>query len=271
MEAVMAASEPDTIPIPDGAEPPRRRRVGRGARIALILAAIVVGVLALFVAADVVIRNIAEQRVADEIEAGLPAGVEADVAVKIGGGSVIAQYLGGTMDEITVSAPEVTVQGSPVGVELVATDVPIEQGAAIGRVEATVTASEATVNDLIALQDIPGGVTLGDGVVGYDGSVRVLGIPVDYTVTAVVEAAGDTVLLRAQGVDVSALGGRFDASDLVDQLLDGTPVPVCVAEHLPAGAEVNDITVTPGAVSVRVEASDVVFDDASLETTGSCG
>ena len=87
----MAASESDTIPIPDGAEPPRRRRVGRGARIAIVVAAIVVGVLALLVAADVVIRNIAEQRIADEIEAGLPPGVEADVAVKIGGGSVIAQ------------------------------------------------------------------------------------------------------------------------------------------------------------------------------------
>lgn len=267
----MAASESDTIPIPDGAEPPRRRRVGRGARIAIVVAAIVVGVLALLVAADVVIRSIAEQRIADDIEAGLPPGVEADVAVKIGGGSVIAQYLGGTMDEISVSAPEVTVQGSPVAVELVATGVPVEQGAEIGRVEATVTASEATVNDLIELQDIPGGVALGDGVVGYDGSAAFLGIPIDYTVTAEVEAAGDTVLLRAQGVDVSALGGSFDASDLVDRLLDGSPVPVCVAEHLPAGVEVNDVTVTPGEVSVGVEASDVVFDESSLETTGSCG
>jgi len=266
----MSASSSETTQVIDAPPPGGRRRGARSGRVFFIIAAIVIAIAALCVVAEIIVRNVAEQQVADEIERGLPEGVEGDVDVTFGGVSVIAQYLSGTMQEVSISAPEVTVLGSPIAVDVVATDVPVEQGAEIGRVDATLSASEETVNRFVELQDIPGGVSLGDGTVGYDGTVRLLGLPIDYSVTAEPEAAGDTVLLRPAGVEVAAAGGSVDVSGLVDRLLGGEPYPVCVAEYLPEGVEVNDVTVAPGELSVGIEASDVAYSVDTLETRGSC-
>ena len=248
----------------------RRRRGGAG-RVFFIVAGIVVVVAALLVVTELVVRNIAERQVAEEIERGLPEGVDADVDVDFGGTSVIAQYFSGTMQEVAVSAPEVTVLGSPIAVDVVATDVPVEQGGEIGRVVASISASEESLNALVELQDIPGGFTLGEGAIGYDGTIEVLGLPIEYSVTAEPEAAGDTVLLRPTGVEVGAVGGLIDVSDLVERITGGDPYPVCVAEYLPEGVEVNAVVVSPGELRVDLEATGIVFSDEALETLGSCG
>lgn len=266
----MAASPTETTRVIDAPPPSGPRRGARSGRVFFIVAAIVVALAALCIVAEIVVRDIAEQRVAEEIERGLPEGVEGDVDVTFGGISVIAQYLSGTMQEVSISAPEVTVLGSPIAVDVVASDVPVEQGAEIGRVDATLAASEDTVNRFVELQDIPGGVSLGDGTVGYDGTLELLGLPIDYSVTAEPEAAGDTVLLRPAGVEVAAGGGAIDVSNLVDRLLGGEPYPVCVAEYLPEGVEVNDVTVSPGELSVGIEASGVAYSPDTLETRGTC-
>lgn len=266
----MAAGDTQATEVLDPGVPaatPRRRRAGR---TFFIVAAIVVVIGALCVVAEIVVRNIAERQVAEEIERGLPPGVEGDVDVTFGGVSVIAQYFTGTMEQVSISAPEATVLGSPIAVDLVATDVPVEQGAEIGRVDATLVAPEETVNRFVELQDIPAGVTLGEGTVGYDGTLEVLGLPIEYSVTAEPEAAGDTVLLRPAGVEVAAGGGSIDVSGLVDRLLGGEPYPVCVAEYLPEGVEVNDVTVSPGELSVGIEASGIAYSPETLETRGSC-
>lgn len=249
----------------------RRGRGGRAGRVFFVVAGIVLVVAALCVVAELVVRNIAEQRVAEEIERGLPEGVDGDVDVSFAGASVIAQYLGGTMQEITISAPEVIVLGSPIAVDVVATDVPVEQGSEIGRVDASITASEESVNALVELQEIPGGLTLGEGAVGYDGVIELLGLPIEYSVTAEPEAAGDTVLLRPTDVEVGAVGGLIDVSDLVERITGGDPYPVCVAEFLPEGVEVDSVVVSPGELRVDLEATGVVFAADTLETRGSCG
>ena len=250
----MSASSSETTQVIDAPPPGGRRRGARSGRVFFIVAAIVIAIAALCVVAEIIVRNVAEQQVAEEIERGLPEGVEGDVDVTFGGVSVIAQYLSGTMQEVSISAPEVTVLGSPIAVDVVA----------------TLSASEETVNRFVELQDIPGGVSLGDGTVGYDGTVRLLGVPIDYSVTAEPEAAGDTVLLRPAGVEVAAGGGSIDVSGVVDRLLGGEPYPVCVAEYLPEGVEVNDVTVSPGELSVGIEASGVAYSVDTLETRGSC-
>ncbi len=78
---------------------------GRAARVWITVVAVVAALAALVVVADVITRNVAEARFAEEIEANLPDGVEGDVGVTIGGLSVIAQYLSGTMQHVELSAP----------------------------------------------------------------------------------------------------------------------------------------------------------------------
>ena len=252
-----------------GAPPRRRNRAAR----AWITVLVILGVLvALAVVADLVVRNVAEQRVAEQLEQNLPAGVEGDVEVRLGGFSVIAQYLSGSMDQVELSAPELTVNGVPIAVHVEAQDVPPGLDAPVGRATATIQATEAAVNSLIEVPGVQGDVVLGDGAVAYSDSVRVLGLPIEYTVTARPTAAGDTVLLEPTGVEVGAGGGgAIDVSGLVDRLMGDDPVPVCVAEYLPEGVDVQQIAVEPGSATVTLGATGISLDEQSLATRGSCG
>jgi hypothetical protein len=141
-------------------------RRGRAARIWITVIAIVVVLGGLLVVADVVVRNIAEQQVADQLEQNLPDGVEGDVDVTIGGLSVIAQYLSGSMDRVELSAPELTVAGVPISVEVEARDVPPGLDAPVGHVTATIEADEEAVNQLVQVPGVRGELAFGDGTVG---------------------------------------------------------------------------------------------------------
>ena len=265
--APRAATAPEA---PAPGAPADRKPRGRAARIWITVVAIVVAVVALVVVADVIVRNIAEARFAEEIESNLPDGVEGDVAVTIGGLSVIAQYLSGTMQHVELSAPELDVEGVPIAVDVVGEGVPVDLALPVEHLTATIEADAAAVNRLIDVQGIEGELAFGDGTVGYTDSVRFLGFPIEFTVTARPTAAGDTVLLEPVGVDVAAGGGSIDVSGIVDRLLGDDPIPVCVAEHLPAGVEVQQLTVEPTGASVALEADGLRLDEASLATLGSC-
>ena len=227
------APQPAPAATPHPGRPPTGSRRGRAARIWITVVAIVVAVVALVVVADVIVRNIAEARFAEEIEANLPDGVEGDVGVTIGGLSVIAQYLSGTMQHVELSAPELDVEGVPIAVDVVGEGVPVDLALPVEHLTATIEADAAAVNRLIDVQGIEGELAFGDGTVGYTDSVRFLGFPIEFTVTARPTAAGDTVLLEPVGVEVAAGGGSIDVSGIVDRLLGDDPIPVCVAEHLP--------------------------------------
>ncbi|MFF2370162.1 DUF2993 domain-containing protein [Agromyces sp. NPDC058110] len=242
-----------------------RRRTGRGW---IIAGAIVLVVAALLVIADLVTRSAIEQRISEQAEAGLPEQVEGDVDVQIGGFSMLAQLLTGSIGRITADAPDLQVDGSPIAVHLVANGVPVQQGGTIDFVEGTVTADEAALNALVDVPGVDGEITLGDGVVGYRGSIELLGIEVGYSVTAEAEAAGTSVLLTPVGVEL----GSGDRSLVLDDLpgLLRNPLDVCVADRLPQGAEVSGIEVTPGQAVISFQARDLALDEESLEVTGSC-
>lgn len=250
-----------------GPDPEPRRRLSRGARIGLVVAASVVGLAALVVVADVVARGIAEQRVADEVRQNLPAGVEGDVDVTIGGVSVIAQYLSGTMEQVSLSAPELVVEGAPLDVDVELHGVPVDLGSPVARLEATVSAEQEAVNQLVQVPGATGSITLGDDTVGYEGAIEFFGQSIAYQVTATPTAAGDEVLLQPVGVEV---GGSLDLSGIVERILGGDPIAVCVAEHLPEGLEVTDVAAAPGTVRVELEGSEITLDEAHLRQTGSC-
>ena len=256
----------------DPAEAPPRDQRSRAGRVFFIVAGVVVGIAVLLVIADVVVRDIAEQRVAEQIEGELPPGVEGEVEVTIGGFSVLAQYLRGTMDRVELSAPELVVEGAPLDVDVTLQGVPVDFASPIALVDATVVADEATVNRLIAVAGIEGGLTLGDGAVGYEQSIEVLAIPIPITVavTATPVAAGDTVVLDSVGVDVSAAGGTVDLTGLAERIIGDDPIEVCVAERLPQGVEITAIDVTEGSVRVEAHATDLRLDEQSLADTGTC-
>ncbi|PWC03127.1 DUF2993 domain-containing protein [Agromyces badenianii] len=242
----------------------------RAAQIWIVVVAVLLALVALAVVADVVARNVAEQQVAEAIEANLPAGVEGDVEVTIGGFSAIAQYLTGTMQRVELDAPQLSVDGAPIDVSVVAEGLPVDFESPVQSLRATIAADEASVNQLVAVAGIETGFTLGDGTVGYEGELPMLGLPISYQVTATPTAAGDSVLLEPAGVEVAAGGASIDVSGVIDRLLGGEPLAVCVADRLPEGVQLDSISVTPGTAVVGLDADGLTLDAASLEQTGSC-
>ncbi|WP_350347157.1 DUF2993 domain-containing protein [Agromyces sp. G08B096] len=245
--------------------------VARAAR-GWIIAGIVLAALAIvLVVADFGVRAAAEDRLESEVEAALPEGVSGEVQARVGGFSVLAQLIVGRAEQVELSAPELVVDGAPMSVDVLAQGVPLDLSQPVDRIDATIRLDEDALNTLALAQGVPGGFTLGDGVVGYDGSVEVLGIPIRYSATAEPEAAGDRVLLRPVGVEVGAGGATIDLSRVTAAVLDGDPLTVCTAESLPAGVEVAAIAVSPDDAVVRLEATGLVLDEAHLEQTGTCG
>jgi hypothetical protein len=241
-----------------------------GARALTAIVVIVVALGALLVVADIVVRGIAQERFSEQIRSNLPEGVDGEVDVTIGGFSVIAQYLAGTMDRVELSAPELAVNGAPISVEVVGEGVPVDLASPVSSMSAVIEADQAAVNRLIAIPDVEGDVTFGEGVVGYADTIEVFGLRLDYSVTARPTAAGDIVLLQPESVQVDAGGGGIDVSGLADRVVGDDPIAVCVAQYLPSGVMVNGLEIAGGTATVRLEAQSIMLDEASLATTGSC-
>ena len=245
----------------------RRGGAGRAWVVALVILAVLAGLL---VIADLVTRNIAEAQVAEQLEANLPQGVDGDIDVTIGGFSVIGQYLMGSMDEVRLSAPELTVAGSPIDVAVELRDVPPSLDGPVGRIDATVEAEAATIDEFVTLAGVEGGVTLGEGAVSYERSFDLLGFSLLAVVTATPVAAGDTVVLESVSAELAAGETTVDVSGLADRVLGDGPITICVAEYLPEGAQVTGITITEDSARVELDAEGLSLDEESLATTGSC-
>ncbi|UOE44588.1 LmeA family phospholipid-binding protein [Agromyces larvae] len=265
------AGAADTAVIPDGWGEPSPKRPRRGARAVIVAAVVVVVIAVLLAAADAFARSATEAQLAETIERRLPATVQGDVRAQVGGASVLWQLVTGTATEVALTSEGLTVQGAPVGVEVVARGVPLRGEGVIDTVDATLTLDEDSLNALVRAQHAPGGFSLGDGTVGYRGTLDVFGVTVSYEATARAEAAGDRVLLTPVGVEIGAGGVSVDAGDLVSRLLGGDPLEVCVADRLPEGAKLTSVQVTPERVRIEASAADVPMAAESLERTGDCG
>ena len=247
---------------------PRRKR--RGLRVLLWILIPILLIVALVVVADGVLRSYAENRVASEIQKNLPSDVQGKVSVHIGGFSVIQQYLSGSFDHVTLDAPKLVVNGSPVDASVVATGVPIDSSKPVASVAGTLAVSQASLDKLIQIPGATGDITLGAGVLGYNGRIDLLGLPVGYTVKAKPQAAGSTVLLQPVTASLTTGAGNVDLSRLLHALTARGPFPICAAQYLPKGVGVNGITVEPGHATVRLTAKDFVLDEATLRSKGSC-
>lgn len=245
----------------------------RTRRPLIIVVSVIAGIavlVGLFFIADAVVRGIAERRVAEEIVKQLPAGVTATPTVTIGGTSVIAQYLGGTFDDIAIDAPDAVIDGIAADISLQLNGFPVDTSKPVTEASGTATLSQQALNDLIERTAPNSAVELGNGELSYAASATFLGFTVGYRVTGEVEAAGDSVLVAPTAAEVTAGGGGFDLSKLLSAIVGSEPVSVCTARYLPVGVSIADIDVVPTAVTVQLEASNLVLDEASLQTLGSC-
>ncbi|MDJ0349482.1 DUF2993 domain-containing protein [Cryobacterium sp. PH29-G1] len=245
----------------------------RGLVPLIIVGSLAVLLVVAYFLIDSAVRAIAEDRAETEISDRMPASVTGDITVAIGGTSVIAQFIVGSFDEIELSAPNLTVDGVPASVHVVAHDVSTNTAKAIGSLSATVDFDQDALNQLVqASGTAPADavLTLGDGDVAYTASVKLFEFTVGYSATATASAAGDTLSFAPTEVTVTSGVGDIDATPLVNLILQKAPIGVCVASYLPEGVELNGVDISPERARVKLESSSLRLTAQSLTTLGSC-
>ena len=239
---------------------------------------IIVGVLAILLVVayflvDSGVRAFAQDRAETEISNRMPASVTGDVTVAIGGTSVIAQFIAGSFDQIELTAPNLTVDGVPASVHVIARDVSTNTAKAIGSINATLDLDQDALNQLVqASGTAPADavMTLGDGTVAYTGTVALFKFNVGYTATATASATGETLNFTPTEVTVTSGVGDIDATPLVNLILQQAPIGVCVAGYLPEGVELSGVDISPERARVTLESSSLRLTAQSLTTLGSC-
>jgi hypothetical protein len=250
-------------------ESPRRRR-SRAGRIALfVVLGIVVLLIVLVVVAEFVLRQVVNREVAAKVEASLPAGTTGHVEAHAHG-LIIPQLLAGSLDDVDLTSPKLTVQGIPLGVNVTAHGIPLSGEGTVNAVEGSVSLAGSSVHSLAKFNALFGKLSLRNGGVTLAGSTSVLGFTIDYAAegTVAAQSSGTGITITPQKVSVtnSALG--FDLNNIPG--VTKTPVSVCTSQFLPASVRVRSLDITSAKATVRVTASNLPLSQSALKKTGTC-
>ena len=265
----MSEPDADTLPTPvvlTRPSPPKRRgpRVVIGLVIAVVLLAIVA------VAGEGAFRAYATAQVEQSIAKSLPAGVSGTVHAKLGGFSTLLQWLHGSFDDVTLTAPDLRLNGEPASARLHLTGLPTSGSGVIEHGVGTLRLSQAAIRSLEPLKaaDV-GQPTIGDGSVSTSVKRTVLGVPLTVDVTLEPSLSGKTIHLKATDAKLQSGIISVPGTALVQALLPNG-ISVCSAEYLPPGLTLSGLKATTG--ELRLDFTAERLDLAALEQgqTGSC-
>lgn len=268
----MSDAQP-TLPFEPYQPPPRRRRRGWPWLIVLaIVAALAVGA---WFGAEAIARGVVTSGVrtliASQVE--VPAGAEIDVDVP---GAVLPQLISGTLDEITVSAPDITVGPLTGDVAITARGVPISGDAAAAGGTATVRLDADQLRVLLGeIDGFPAdtvGIAAPNVTMSTDLSLFGTAVPIGIALTP--GAADGRLTLtpatfQAGGAQLDAAALRQQFGGLADTVLRDWDI--CIAGELPAALTLTGVTVDPSNQLVATfDVNGAVVVDRTLLQHGSC-
>ena len=264
----------DTLPLASLPEEPRTRRRWVGWVIAAVVLVVVL-VVGVFVAEGVA-RNVATERIHDELVTALSLEADHPMDIDLGGGLLIAQALGGTVDEVNIAIDDVPLGELSGDVKLAATGIPIDTEKPVEAVDATITVDAANVQKLV--DSVDGieldSVTLGDGVIEVAATLEALvfSIPVSATIAPSVDAGN--LVLAPEAISING------TSTSIDELRDGplgsvagglfAQQSICVAQYLPAVVTLEGVDVTSENVVLTFSGDGVVLGATDLTADGTC-
>lgn len=272
----MKASLPHAAPgyrwelnVPDA--PPRKRHPWRWVIGILIIVALAVGA---FFVGEWLARDVTTKTIRGALVSQLGVSKDQDVEVEYQG-SVLLQLMRGTLDDVTVSAEDVTL-GQVTG------DISVHAKGVSVRGEGAAEAGTATVSfDTAQLQTLMGtiegfpadslGLTAPDVTITLP--LQVLGASVPVGVALQPSAAdGDLVLTPSSfqlgGAAISADDLRDRFGGLAQKVLGDWNV--CVAQHVPAGMTLTDVSVEGSQLVATFDLDGGILDDPELQALGTC-
>lgn len=254
-------------------KPARRRRRWPW----VVLVALILLTVSAVVVAEAVARAILPERVRATVVTalGLPADQPLDVAV---GGLVLPQLIAGHLDELRVSGADVPLPGDAAGVtvdaDLHLTGVPLRDGVDGGPGTARLSFEADDVQALLAGAQLPAAlrdprIALAEPHAVLSGSVSLLGASIPIELSLAPGAVGGDLTLEPAGARV----GGTDLS--VEQLaamagVELAPVPVCLADRLPAGLTLSEVAVEGDELVADLRIAAGMMTDTSLLEPGTC-
>ncbi len=265
-----------TLPLPDDlfaapAPARRKRRIWPWIVAIVIVVALAVGAwfLGEWIARDLVTKTIRDQVVT---QLSLPADQQVDVELS---GSVLAQVIAGTLDEVTVASDDVTFGALTGDVEVTATEVTFRGDTGAETASGTLTLDATQVQALLATIDGFPAETVGleEPNVTMSTELDVFGIriPIGIAATPSIDE-GDVVLTPAEP---TVAGADMSADDIKRQfgLIANTVVRdwrVCVAEYIPSGIHLVDARVEGELLVAAFDIDGGIVSDPSLRENGTC-
>ena len=268
----------DTVPLdPIGAEPSSSRTAQRGRPL---LPAVIVGVVLLLIAvllviADNTVRTVVRDAIAGELETALPIERGSDVAVEIGGVSMLAQLAAGRLERIEVTADAVDFGQISGAAEAVATGVPLDRSQPADSVTIDIFVPEG---ELVNLADNLSGIPLdtisidGDEIL-LETDARVFGIPIPISIGIAPGAADGQLTFDPNSLSVSQ-------ATVTAEQLRGVLGPVagavlqtrsfCIAEFLPEAFTLESADIRRNELVVRLAAGRAILSDEALQQVGAC-
>lgn len=249
--------------------PRKRRWVGP----VVILSVLVILIVAALFVAEKLARDAAAGVITGPIKDAL--GTDQDVDVDFGGGFLILQALGGSVDHVTVTASDVAFAGASGDIELRAEGVPLSIEGTVESLGATVAIDESSVQALLpALTGAGGTVAFESNQLVVTTQATFFGQTAPVVIWLVPSAANGQLSFEPVGMTVN--GDEVS----IDEVRAGaygpeaaamlTPPSVCVAELLPASLALSGAAIDGGALVLTFSGSEVSLVGGGFTTKGTC-
>jgi len=267
----------DTVPLnPTGAESSSAPTATRRRRVLAAVVGIVLALIAVvLVIADNVARTIVRDAIASELVTALPIERGSEVAVKVGGFSMLAQLAAGRLERIDVSADAVDFGQISGAADAVATGVPLDRSRPADAVTINFSVPE---DELVNLADNLSGIPLdtisidGDEIL-LETDVRVFGIPIPISIGIAPGAADGQLTFDPNSLSVSQ--ATVTAEQLRRVLGPGAGAVLetrafCIAEFLPEAFTLESADIRRNELVVKLAADTVILSDEALQQVGAC-
>ena len=267
----------DTVPLnPTGAESSSAPTATRRRRVLAAVVGIVLALIAVvLVIADNVARTIVRDAIASELVTALPIERGSEVAVKVGGFSMLAQLAAGRLERIDVSADAVDFGQISGAADAVATGVPLDRSRPADAVTINFSVPE---DELVNLADNLSGIPLdtisidGDEIL-LETDVRVFGIPIPISIGIAPGAADGQLTFDPNSLSVSQ--ATVTAEQLRRVLGPGAGAVLetrafCIAEFLPEAFTLESADIRRNELVVKLAADAVILSDEALQQVGAC-
>jgi hypothetical protein len=264
-------------PVVVAIETPKKRRHWPWVLGGIVLVLGILLVVAFFVA-EAYAKDYARDYIKQRIVAVLGIEDPSQVKVDIGSGSVLLQALAGKLNQIDVTADDVTFGVLKGAATVHAEGVPLDQDAPVDSLEITFAVAEGDVGVLAGnLTAIPlDSLVLEEPeiVVSVTWTVPFFGTQVPIGMG--IEPSADEGRIAFTPSSISALGQTYTADELRQSFLGGLAAQLlqqqsfCVAENLPAALTIVDVDVVKKDLIVKIDGDGAALGGPDLSTPGTC-